>query len=167
MSPFTGDGSTCRIESLTSETPYDRFPSRSSDHRSPSRATVAPRPLVCLSTRLPLREEDHTASVLILDTASKGHEGARMLRTLNRPAHLLATCLVVLAALAAAACGSSSSNSNTKSSTPSSQSSTGSGGAAPTTSSSSSSSSSGIPQNNGGDQDADNNGGPSDGDGNI
>jgi hypothetical protein len=30
-----------------------------------------------------------------------------------------------------------------------------------------SSSSAGIPQNNGGDQDADNNGGPSDGDGNI
>ncbi len=30
-----------------------------------------------------------------------------------------------------------------------------------------SSAASGIPQNNGGDQDADNNGGPSDGDGNV
>ena len=65
-------------------------------------------------------------------------------------------------ALAFAACGGSySGGSSTSASAPQVGSATASGGA------SAMASAPGIPQNNGGDHDADNNGGPSDGDGSI
>jgi hypothetical protein len=71
----------------------------------------------------------------------------------SRAGRLTCLCMAVCA-LAFTGCGGSSSPSSPSSSpgtskTPASQSESG-----------------GIPQNNGGDQDADNNGGPSDGDGN-
>jgi hypothetical protein len=74
---------------------------------------------------------------------------------------MLVAMASVVAALVVAGCGgapSGSSHAATHSTTPAAQHQTQAQGT-PTTS--------GIPQGNGGDQDADNNGGPSDGDGNI
>ena len=86
---------------------------------------------------------------------------------------LLMIIPAALVALVTACGGSSGTNSPPASSTPSSsapataQSSSPQQSPTPQASTSSSSSSGGIPQNGGGDHDADNSGGPSDGDGNI
>jgi cytochrome c5 len=69
--------------------------------------------------------------------------------------------LLVAVALFVAACGGSSHKSNAQAPSSTSAQTTPAAPSAPAASSS------GIPQNNGGDHDADNNGGPSDGDGNI
>jgi hypothetical protein len=66
--------------------------------------------------------------------------------------------LVLVTALALAACGSSKSTNNAPSNSPATSGAT-TTAAQPTTTGCT------IPQNNGGDHDADNNGGPSDGDG--
>jgi hypothetical protein len=70
--------------------------------------------------------------------------------------------VLVAAALAVAGCGGSSAS--TSSTMPTGSASVPQGGPV---GSANASSTSGIPQNNGGDHDADNNGGPSDGDGNL
>jgi hypothetical protein len=68
--------------------------------------------------------------------------------------------LVLVAVLALGACGGSKSTNNAPSNSPAT-----SPGAATTTAAQPTTTGCTIPQNNGGDHDADNNGGPSDGDG--
>lgn len=83
---------------------------------------------------------------------------------------LLATASVIVA-LVVAGCGGTTSHSHAastgKSTAQGQTQAPGTTNATTPSSASSTSATSGIPQGNGGDQDADNNGGPSDGDGNI
>jgi hypothetical protein len=83
----------------------------------------------------------------------------------SRLSALLATASVVVALLVAG-CGGTNSHSSAANAPSGSTAGATTAGSAPTASPKKGSTA-GIPQGNGGDQDADNNGGPSDGDGNL
>jgi hypothetical protein len=105
-----------------------------------------------------VRSTGHTASPL----NNRDYEGLIMSLTLTRSAAGLALLTALLAG-----CGASAKSQPAGNTPAASTSAPSSPAASPSAAPAHSSGSSGIPQGNGGDQDADNNGGPSDGDGNI